>query len=294
MTEPIFAVLGLIGLLAVGMAVQQARPSHKLRIGLCWLRWVCFSVCFALLMQHTGWLSNPLWVLICVGALLWCLLDTLYIWMLVNFLSKSEVPLFPRYRVATQAHSWPADRASIRLRDWLRARGFVKRATLTSDLTPEVALHLVVFDHPSEHLRIQVLFFPRGKQRWQMAFVVTSQMPNQECVLTDNVPMPFGSSYPPSWFVSRCPLVGCIERLIKRHQARLRTYGVEPVPLEPAEDVCGELNRLQQELEAHNRRTGFLSAEATEAGEDRLSTQGRYQLWKAFFLMNYFGIAAEA
>ena len=82
-----------------------------------------------------------------------------------------------------------------------------------------------------------------------------------------------------------------MDRLLKRHQARLRAGNEELVPftMEPLQ----ELNSAQSELDRLNTELGFLYPRHEREDFGKITQEGRYRVWKEIWMLNYLGKSAR-
>jgi len=283
--------------LLMGLALLYAATHYGalrldvplLRITSRWLRWGVFALGFAWIMRDMGWLPQPLPVLCIVGALLWFLVETVYNWMVITAISRSQVPLFPRYKVNNTGDEWPSETPFIRLREWIRSNGFHKRQSLRADIADGYGLRTSVYDHDDGTLRLQVIFIMARTRSVTASLVFTTIGKDGQRISTDNVNLPFGGFYPEHWFIHRHPLVRSADKLLARHQGHVENLlASEPASFADAEPL-EELNHQQEQLTRANREQGFLNPPIVAEEQGRISGEGRYRLWKEVWLLNYLG-----
>jgi len=105
-----------------------------------WVRWVLFSLGLAYLIQYMEWSGRPFWALSLMAFLGWFLVETGYNWLLIKAISRSDIPLFPRFYVNEEGDEWPAQARYLKIREWLRKNKFKKRQSLKADLIDGVEL----------------------------------------------------------------------------------------------------------------------------------------------------------
>ena len=276
--------------LSILLSIANLRwGSLRLAIGNRWLRWVSFSVFEGLALAAFGVDNRPVWTLCAAAFISWALLETLYNWLWVKSISRSNLPLFVRFVENADGDEWPIDRSALLMRDWLRAQGFQKLTSVKADLGPFGTLRSSLYENPEEGLRCQILFFPGTTGGLQAAHQLVSRTAEGELVITDNSFLPSAAYYPDDWFVERHPLVRSLPKLAKRHRRRLREFAVEPEPW-PESDPVDELNAQQRMLERLNLQRGFLQPYERREEAGRITRQGRYRLWKEIWLLNYLGL----
>ncbi len=67
--------------------------------------------------------------------------------------------------------------------------------------------------------------------------------------------------------------------------------GVSLVPL--TVDPMADLNDTQRELDRINTELGFLNPRAVREDHGKISSEGRYRVWKEIWMLNYLGRAAR-
>jgi len=281
-------VLGLL-ILSMGISIANRRlRSPLLCIANRWLRWFLFAFTVAAAAREFGWSERPYWVLAAVAFLGWFLLETLYNWLEVCAVSKSPIPLFPRFRRNTEGDEWPADKRFILLRDWLRSTGFKKLESMKADLIQDYVIRSSVYQDEQGLVRLQVIFFPQGLSNYEVSYVLITKTEEGERVMTTNLTMPFGGFYPEKWFIVRKPLMRKLDKMLRFHRRRLLREGVN-VQLWEDDPVLDDLNRQQTSLEIANLQSGYLLPNEFQEEHGRLSFDGRYRLWKEHWLINYLG-----
>jgi hypothetical protein len=252
-----------------------------------WLRWAVVSVALGTLAYVLEWVERPLPVLIAVAAVVFLMAETVRNWMITGMMSRSELPLFPRYRGTQAGDEWPADSRVLRLRSWLRGRGFVFTQGFVAELSAEIAIRGSIYHDPARRLRVQVVFLPQPGGRWFPTLSLMSLLPDGTQVITDNSVVPFGGFFPDGYEVRRLPLMRSPEKLLARHQRRLKARGGES--LAQPEDAIAALNAFQTELESVNLEMGVTLPRAQHEEHGRLSWEGRYRLWREIWMLEYLG-----
>lgn len=253
-----------------------------------WFRWLLTSALIASIMIDLEWSGRPFWLLFLTAFLGWFFLETAYNWAIISALSRSPIPLFPRFQKNSDGDEWPATKHFILLRDWLRTQGFRKLDSVKASLDESVAIRSSIYQNEDRTIRCQVMFFPARSARMSVAYIISTKTKEGELVITDNVYLPFGGYYPENWFIERRPLCRSLSRLLKSHKRRLQRDAVN-VDLWDEQDTLEELNRQQRTLEQINLQHGFLNRPEHQEEHGRITNEGRYRLWKEIWLLNYFG-----
>ena len=283
-------VFALFIVFLVLMWVNRTQSIPLLGVVNRWIRWVFFSVAVGVLVVDRAWTDRPIWVVSTVVFLSWFLIETLYYWLYTRAISFSEVPLIPMYRIADR-EEWPVDARLIALKNWLRTEGFKQAAFLKAELAPELFIRDAVYENEAKTIRVQVMFLPIRTPRVQPFFIVSSLAEDGRRLITQNIPMPFGGTYPENWNVVRKPLVRSVEKLLNVHADYMKTLEIEPIECE--DSPIDEINGQQQLLERTNTKSGFILAREYHEEYGMLSSDARYKLWKEIWLISYFGHAAS-
>lgn len=286
-----------IGILLLGLAVISVLlsllDSHQGSplVGIInrWIRWFLISLGAGYAMTYFGLSSRPLWALCTMAFLLWFLLETAYNWLVISAVSRSDIPLFPRFRANTEGDEWPAEPRFLKIREWLRKNGFRKRQSLKADLMEGVELRSSVYDSGDGEVRLQLLFVPLKNGNLSACFIFSSALDAGRRLITDNVFMPFGGFYPEKWELDRRPLARSLAGLYRLHRRRLEreSDGIETweAPPEPLDD----LNEQQRILEKVNTDMGFLLPRYLQEEHGKITSTGRFRIWLELWLLNYLG-----
>lgn len=283
-------ILPSLVVMAVVLYYLSARASSPIiAIFARWIRWVFISLVIASVMEITGIMDRPFWVLATTGFLGWCLVETLYNWVAIDAMSKSNFPLFPRFKLNDKGGEWPNEEGFIRLRDRIRQAGFSRVAALITELDEHFAVRSVVFSNPERNIRLQVTFFPYRAGNLATSFSLTSILADGTRLVTDNHYMPYGGFYPDNWAIERKPWTRDFGALLQRHMERMDAAGktFQYITSDPLTDI----NEQQAALERLNYELGFLVPAHKQEEDGRISYAGRYRVWKELWLLSYFGIA---
>ncbi len=271
------------------MQINQRAASPLLAIVDRWLRWGVFALAGAEVCRELEWLDRPFWVLVVFFFLLWFLAEMLMNWLRVHAFSVSPMPLFQRYDLNQDGDEWPIQARLLKLREWLRARGFKQVQALKAELAPGVHLRISVYQDSEATTRADVAFLPQTSGAITACCTFTSLTTGGARYVTDNLYAPFAGFYPDHWFVERTPWRRSIAKLFARHQARLRASAEPLAPL--PEDALADLNATQQELDRVNTDLGFLHSPPQREDLGKITHEGRYRVWKEIWMLNYLGRA---
>lgn len=281
------AILLLVLLAAViSMSlIKSGKPSSAILAR--WVLWFCASAGMAILLNEFHVSTKPMWATALFCWLLWLLVETLYNWLAIDALSRSGLPLFPKYRLNDNGSEWPAGRTFIKLRETLRGLQMRFVVSAVGQLGSDDYVRCPVYENADKTLRIHIYFIPTSGGSLQSFYSIATLLKDGRRIVTDNVYMPYGGFYPESMFLERRPLVRSLKALLKIHEKRLVAAGGEPEKwsLDPVTD----LNSQQQELEKLNTDLGFLVEPALREEYGNITREGRYRIWKEILMLNYFG-----
>lgn len=257
-----------------------------------WLRWVLFALLVASLASGSEPIATPHFWRLAFGAFfLWLLVETVFTWLTVAAFSRSDFPLFMRYLRNDEGDGRPVQRSFLLRHEWLRARGFHKELSLKAPIGGSFSLHSCIYLSDDRTIRLQIVFWPHRPARLQTSYVLSTRTREGEEVMTDNIDMPYGGYYPEHFFVERRPRVRSLEKLLAVHRRRLLHGGVnvEPWPQQDGGDLLAAINAQQKEIEALNVRNGFAVDRSQWETYGKLTSDGRYRLWKEIWLLKYLG-----
>ncbi|HSH09358.1 MAG TPA: hypothetical protein VK995_03150 [Oceanipulchritudo sp.] len=253
-----------------------------------WVRWIFISTLIGGALHFLGWTGYSFPVLFLVAALTWFMIETVYNWLAISALSKSDLPLFPKFEENERGDEWPTNHTFIKLKDWLRKSGFQKKQALISNLDDQVLMRLSVYENEDQTIRLQLLLLPNARGNTAACCTYFSVTKAGNVIVTDNIFLPFGGFYPENWSVERSPWNRSAARLFKRHQERIDAFNESLMPfvLTPLEQI----NEDQQEVEQLNRDLGFLNPRSEEAELGRLTPAGRARIWQEVWTLSYLGL----
>ncbi|MEX0330200.1 MAG: hypothetical protein AB3N64_02140 [Puniceicoccaceae bacterium] len=278
--------LAILSLLVSWWAGRAGSPI--LAIASRWLRWIFIAILMAGAVYVFGWTGYRFPVLFFVAMLAWFLVETAYNWLAISTLSRSELPLFPKFEENDSGEEWPTDNRFLKLKDWLSANGFSRRQALISHLEDLVLMRVSVYENQDQTIRLHVLFLPNARGSTAVCFTCYSSTRLGDCIVTDNVFLPFGGFYPENWDVERRPWTRALSNLVERHRARIdaKAEVLMPFVTSPLEQI----NEDQRQVELLNRDLGFLNKRAEETELGRLTTAGKARIWQEIWTLAYFGL----
>ncbi len=252
-----------------------------------WLRWLIFAFGGAKAWLDFEWSDRPYGVLVVAFFLLWFLMETLYNWLAIHALSVSPLPLFPRFTLNNSGEEWPTNARLLKIRDWLRANSFKQVQALKSEVAPSIYLRVSIYQDTEASTRIQITFLPQANRAISVCYGLSSNTATGYRYVTDNLYLPFGGFYPENWLVRRSPWRRSLVKLVASHKERL--IRAKEIVIPWTTDPLTDLNSQQHELERINTELGFLFPRAEREEHGKISHEGRYRVWKEYWLLSYFG-----
>lgn len=253
-----------------------------------WIRWVFLAVLLAGTAYTLNWTGYGWPVLLVVCLLGMFLIETAYNWIAISALSKSELPLFPKFQENERGDEWPSSSEFIRYKAWLRKAGYQRRQALVSTIGDSVLMRISAYENEEQTIRLHVLFLPNPRGKQAVCVTLFSQTREGDVLITDNIFLPFGGFYPENWYLERRPWTRSWERLLERHKARIDAHGqaLQPFINSPLEQI----NTDQRHVEQLNRELGFLHAQPEESEDGRLTTAGKARIWQEVWTLGYLGL----
>ncbi|HTJ79552.1 MAG TPA: hypothetical protein VL357_11200 [Rariglobus sp.] len=285
--DPDYPLLAGMVLFLVLAQLNQRNGSPVVAIFNRWLRWLIFSFGGAKAAIEMGWSDRPYLVVVLGFFLLWFLLETLYNWLAIHALSVSPLPLFPRFTLNNSGEEWPTHPRLLKIRDWLRSNGFKQVQALKAEVSPSIYLRVSVYQDTEAKIRAQITFLPQANGAISVCFSLSSNTVSGYRYVTDNLYLPFGGFYPETWLVKRTPWQRSLPKLVALHRDRLARGGEILTPW--TSDPLADLNLQQRELEQINTELGFLFPHGEREEHGKISHEGRYRVWKEYWLLSYFG-----
>lgn len=291
---PLTPLLLLIPAMVVSLVltrVNQHYASPTLAIINRWLRWGVMAGGFAQMAVHFGWSERPFAVLFAAFLIGWFMLESVYHWLAIHAMSVSPLPLFPRFALNRGGDEWPVQSRFLRLRDQIRASGFKHVQALRAEVATNLHVRSSFYHSEDSCTRLQVTFLPQPMGNLTVCLHLATQTADGRRIVTDNHHLPFAGFYPEHWWVERRPWCRSLPGLLTRHRDRVARAAGTLVPWtsEPLED----LNAQQTELERLNTQLGFLLPSPEHEERGRISSEGRYRVWKEMLSLNYLGRPAR-
>ncbi|MEM7674214.1 MAG: hypothetical protein AAF212_12800 [Verrucomicrobiota bacterium] len=171
----------------------------------------------------------------------------------------------------------------------MRTQNFKQASFLRAELGEELYIRNAVYENATKDCRVEIMFLPARANRVHPFFIISSLSKDGRRLITNNVPMPFGGTYPENWNVVRKPLIRSIESLLKAHHKYVRLLEFELATLE--ETPVDEINERQQILEKTNIQSGFILPREYHEDYGTLSSDARYRLWIEIWMISYLGRA---
>lgn len=285
--DPDYPLIACMVLFLLLTQLNQRNGSPVVAIFNRWLRWMIFAFGGAKAAVEFEWTDRPYWVVVLGFFLLWFLLETLYNWLAIHALSVSPIPLFPRFTANHSGEEWPTHHRLLKVRDWLRGHGFKQVKALKAEVGPGIYLRVSVYQDAEAKIRAQITFLPQANGSISVCFGLSSNTVSGYRYVTDNLYLPFGGFYPENWLVKRSPWRRSLGGLVAAHKNRLARANemVTPWTSDPLEDI----NQQQRDLEQINTELGFLFPHGDREEHGKISHEGRYRVWKEYWLLSYFG-----
>jgi hypothetical protein len=290
LTPLILLVPAMLGSLVL-LRLNQHFASPALAILNRWLRWLVLAGGSAELSRHFGWSERPFVVLFGAHLIGWFLLESVYHWLAIHAMSVSPLPLFPRFTLNRGGDEWPVQGRFLKLREQIRSAGFKHVQALRAEVADGIHVRASFYQDAEGATRLQATFLPQPAGNVTVCLHLATQTADGLRVVTDNHHLPFAGFYPENWLVERRPWQRRFSRLLKLHRERVTRTGSTLVPwtTEPLDDV----NAQQTELERLNTQLGFLLPTPEHEERGRISSEGRYRVWKEMLSLNYLGRAAR-
>jgi hypothetical protein len=257
-----------------------------------WLRWISFSMVIALFIHEWELSEKPFWILSLTAFLGWFLLETIYNWIVIRAISRSEIPLFPHFYINYQGEQWPVDIYFLNIKDWIRKNGFRVVQSLKAALEDNIDIRSNVFQNMENTIRLQILFIPNKGLTRTVSFNFTSLTASDHRYITDNLTIPFGGYYPENWLIVRKPTIRKIENLYQLHLERLKDN--KEVFITWDNSVLEDVNYQQTLLEKENVENGFLYPKSEFEEKGRFTSEGCYRIWKQMWFMKYLGVFIQS
>lgn len=286
-----YALIAAMILSLILLQLNQRHGSPRLAIINRWLRWFIFAFGAAAIVEDYGWSNRSYPVLVAGFFLVWFLLETLYNWLAIHALSVSPLPLFPHFIANQSGEEWPSVPHFLKLRDWLRTNGFKQVQALKAEVGPSLYLRVSVYQDADAGIRLQITFLPQANGALSACYSLSTNTATGCRYVTDNLYLPFGGFYPENWLLSRHPWRRSLAGLVKTHRERLARGSSQVVPW--TTDPLTDLNGQQRELEKINTDLGFLFPQAEREEYGKISHEGRYRVWKEYWLLSYFGKSVQ-
>lgn len=279
---------GMVGLALLLIFWNTRMTSPRGAILGRWMRWLLMGYFGALLLQHFAMTDRPFWVAYLSAFFLWFMVETMYNWIAIDALSKSPLPLFPRYKENRSGDDWPNQKGFIVLREVIRKNGFQRRAALVAMVDETILIRTSVYENEDHTIRLQVVFLPTRNQRITACYSIVSVDEEGNRLITDNSYVPFGGFYPEEWHLERRPMTRSLANLLQRHRERMDSVGWDFAPFEV--DPVDDLNHQQSVMERVNLELGFLTPLDEREEYGKITREGRYRVWKEVWFLSYFGV----
>jgi hypothetical protein len=262
-------------------------PSPVNRLILRWIRLVISGLFAAMVLKLSLLPHVPYWRLLIMSWMAWGLAESCYLWFFIFFWNKSQWPLFPGL-FPVEKGDWPANRRFFLIKDWIHLHHYELIQVLEYRFFDEAVGTVFFYRSPDKLIQLQVMVTTdlSGVILDQVALV--SKTEKGRIFVTDNVFMPFGGVFPSHWNVERRPCMRSLERLANLHSRRISQAAPEALTAFE-EDPETWLRSWYSELQNVNRQAGLLNAAVDLEEMGKMTSEGRYRLWKESLLLHYFG-----
>lgn len=252
-----------------------------------WINWIMISLIIGYLTHQIGLLDKPIFLLSGTVFLGWFLIETILIWIKIRILNFSNIPFFPRYTISKEEILWPVQDKYIELREFLRSHEFKEEQSIKASILGIISLYSPVYKDSLGKILLQLIFFPQKDGSVTVFYIIMSITTEGDLYITDNLSLPLGCYTPKNWVKKRKPLWSSLKRLLVHHEQSLKEskknfVAWESTPLEI-------INNQQSILEFYNIKEGFLNPSNLHESFGKLTSEGRYCLWKQSLFLKYFG-----
>ncbi|HEY4300604.1 MAG TPA: hypothetical protein VGM73_07015 [Candidatus Didemnitutus sp.] len=278
-------------LLLVLFYINLRMASPLLAIPIRWMRWILFALFAAETNERLNLIDRQFWVVAAAAFLLWFLVESGFNWLRVSAISLSPLPLFPKFVANTSGDEWPTHRRLLKVRDWLRAQGFVAVQALKAEVGGGIWLRVSVYHNRDRTMRLQVAFLPQDTGAITVCYSLSTEAESGRRYITDNFFLPFGGFYPENWLVDRNPWRRSLAEMVAAHSRRVVAADEKPVAWDS--DPLNDLNRQQLLMDQLNTELGFLLPLSDREEHGKITPEGRFRIWKEAWLLDYFGRAAR-
>jgi hypothetical protein len=281
----------IIGLFVLSLGLSYGNQhwgSPLCAIFIRWNRWILFSLVVGMIALQFEFTQRPYWLVTLCAFLVWFLVETTYNWIAIGVLSKSSIPLFPTFEGSNETEKWPASRHSLALKESIRSEGFERTSVLSARLGEGVFIHSSIYEDASKKIRLQLLFVPVKQTVISVCCILSSINDKGERIITDNIFLPFGGFYPENWHLVRKPYMRKFSSLLGLHKKRIQSTTASAISWdqEPIDDLR-EQYRLLQKI---NAERGFLLPLSARDAHGRITSEGRYRIWKEIWMLSYLGL----
>ena len=284
----------IIGLFALSLGLSYGNKywgSPLCAVFIRWNRWVLFSLVTGMMAIQFELTQRPYWLIVLSTFLIWFLLETTYNWVAIGVLSKSTIPLFPSFKENKDGEKWPTSRRLLTLKESIRKEGFERVYALRARLGEGTYINSSIYEDKKKQIRLQLLFVPIKPNVASVCCTLSSLNEKGERIITDNVFLPFRGFYPDHWHLVRKPYQRRFSKLLNLHRKRMNSMDSFLVSWDS--DALSDLREQYKLLQKTNTERGFLSPLNIRETHGRITSEGRYRIWKEIWLLSYFGISVR-
>lgn len=284
----------IIGLFALSLGLSYGNQhwgSPLCAVFVRWNRWILFSLVAGMIGIQFELTHRPYWLIVLITFLIWFLVETTYNWVAIGILSKSTIPLFPSFEADEGGEKWPTSNRFLALKESMREEGFERICALRARLGEGTYINSSIYEDEKKQIRVQLLFIPVKPNVLSVCCTLSSLNEKGERIITDNVFLPFGGYYPENWHLLRKPCQRRFSKLLSLHRKRIDS--MLPSLLSWDNDPLTDLREQYQLLQKTNTERGFLLPSNVRETHGRITSEGRYRIWKEIWLLSYFGISVS-
>jgi hypothetical protein len=248
---------------------------------------ICAFLAFAI-STLTGH-SRPLSILFIISFLICCLVESMYIWLLVCIYAKLNFPPpFMGYSREEGNLIWPAGKEFEKARQVLARNEFKFATTLIAPIDDSIEMSIPIFYSSNGNVLLWLRFpFHPYLKRTIVDCMLISYLRNGTTLITHNLQAGFTSFYIPPFDPCQRQFA-TVQGLINKHNRRIKKSQKNALCLF-GKGCLQMLNDEKSRLEEANIAYGYCERREDCAGV-ALSFFGKYRLWVKTLLSEYLGL----
>ena len=254
-----------------------------------WAQCLGFSLLVATCLHFYSSIEKSIGTLTALVALFYFFTETVLHALWLKIASKDSL-LFPRY-TSLKSLPVPREKRLIELTEKVENQHFRPAEGYACQLGG-LSIQGSFYLHENQHTILQLIFAPillRGKLK--ALFSCTTALEDGKLVITDNYHGPAALHTGGIYHLTRRPLIGSFQGLLKRHAHTLRQFKSPPTPFAPTTNWVNWHNEQLTQLKQINLEKGLLSLSCQAPYTLDISGEGHFQIWKSSIKMRYFGLA---